>query len=147
MGMPFMRTRSRARLSASCASRRVLVTSRDKVGNVSVVCTSDGTRCRGTRSLRRFLRDSGGCAVCVVGADGHINCTNGSEAAVAVGTTTTCRYISAIFAVRSLTTLQCHKESAPCARISSRGARIAVRSRILRPLSRELSKLEASTAI
>ena len=109
--------------------------------------TTNGTRCCGTRSLRRFFHDSSGCAVCVVGLGGHTSCTVGSDAAFAVEPSTSCRCVSAIVPVCSLTTLPCHKESASCVRISSRGVRIAVRSGILRPLSRLISKLEASTVI
>ena len=116
-------------LAADCAVCSQDTVSVVIVGKVMVGTVSGGTRCIGTRSRRLFvfvMRGKTTAELCALRADhgsaGVLAC--GAIRAGVVG----CLRTVAVFTDLSFTTLQCHRLSAPCASVSSRGLSIPFRS-------------------
>ena len=114
---------SMSSLTADCAVCSQDTVSVDMVGKVMVGTVSGGTRCIGTRSLRRYvfvMRGKTTAKLCVLRAElcsGGVSLACGAIRAGVVG----CLRTGAVFTNLSFPTLQCHRLSAPCASVSSRG--------------------------
>ena len=104
--------------------------SSDRAGKVMVGTVTGKTRCIGTRSRRRFFFNRRATAVVEPNVLGVGFCASCSAVACVgvIGNGVGCLCRATALNDLSITTLQCHRFSAPCASVSSRGLSIALRS-------------------